>query len=86
MNQPIHDADDGIFDRTMYDYASRNTIWVIVHIRVAQSSEYSDSRFHNGILIGLCRHSKLVIPTTFTMMPMIQLCKGFPHERKTQPL
>ena len=51
MDQPIHDADDGIFDRTMYDYASRNTIWVIVHIRVAQSSEYSDSRFHNGILI-----------------------------------
>jgi hypothetical protein len=67
MDQPIHDADDGIFDRTMYDYDSRNTIWVIVYIRVAQSSEYSDSRFHNGILIGSCRHSKLVIPTTFTI-------------------
>lgn len=67
MDQPIHDADNGIFDWTMYDYASRNTIWVIVHIRVAQSSEYYDSGFHNGILIGSCRHYKLVIPTTFTI-------------------
>ena len=67
MDQPIHDADDGIFYWTIQDYASRNTIWVIVHIRVAQSSEYYDSRFRSGILIGSCRHSKLVIPTTFTI-------------------